>query len=136
MPGEKERQQWDFRSTGKLKQLMAGHFHELADASMTGARKIAWCTSVGPAELLRGMGFLVYFPENHAAMLGASRRATELIPHAKAIGYSHDICSYLTSDSGSFLRKKTPLTAAYQIASVPSPYVLAFNPKKDRKCVL
>jgi len=132
MPEEKERQQRDFRSTGKLKQLMAGHFHELADASTTGARKIAWCTSVGPAELLRGMGFLVYFPENHAAMLGASRMATELIPHANAIGYSPDICSYLTSDIGSFLRKKTPLTAAYQIASVPRPDVLVFNTNQCR----
>ena len=132
MPEEKERQQRDFRSTGKLKQLMAGHFHELADASTTGARKIAWCTSVGPVELLRGMGFLVYFPENHAAMLGASRMATELIPHANAIGYSPDICSYLTSDIGSFLRKKTPLTAAYQIASVPRPDVLVFNTNQCR----
>ena len=132
MPEEKERQQTGFRSTGKLKQLMAGHFHELADASTTGGRKIAWCTSVGPAELLRGMGFLVYFPENHAAMLGATRMATELIPHANAIGYSPDICSYLTSDIGSFLRKKTPLTAAYQIASVPRPDVLVFNTNQCR----
>mgnify|MGYP001602370970 FL=1 len=132
MPEEKERQQRVFRSTEKLKQLMAGHFHELADASTTGARKIAWCTSVGPVELLRGMGFLVYFPENHAAMLGASRMATELIPHANAIGYSPDICSYLTSDIGSFLRKKTPLTAAYQIASVPRPDVLVFNTNQCR----
>ena len=132
MPGEKERQQTGFRSTGKLKQLMAGHFHELADASTTGGRKIAWCTSVGPAELLRGMGFLVYFPENHAAMLGATRMAAELIPHANAIGYSPDICSYLTSDIGSFLRKKTPLTAAYQIASVPRPDVLVFNTNQCR----
>ena len=132
MPEEKERQQTGFRSTGKLKQLMAGHFHELADASTTGGRKIAWCTSVGPAELLRGMGFLVYFPENHAAMLGATRMATELIPHANALGYSPDICSYLTSDIGSFLRKKTPLAAAYQIASVPRPDVLVFNTNQCR----
>ncbi len=132
MPGEKERPQTGFRSTVKLKQLMAGHFHELDDASMTGSRKIAWCTSVGPAELLRGMGFLVYFPENHAAMLGATRMAADSIPHANAIGYSPDICSYLTSDIGSFLRKKTPLTAAYQIASVPRPDVLVFNTNQCR----
>ena len=30
------------------------------------------------------MGFLVYFPENHGAMLGASRMATDLIPYANA----------------------------------------------------
>jgi len=132
MPGEKEIQQTGFRSTSKLKQLIAAHFHELADASATGARKIAWCTSVGPVELLRGMGFLVYFPENHAAMLGASRMAVESIPYANAVGYSPDICSYLTSDIGSFLRKKTPLTASYQIASVPKPDVLVFNTNQCR----
>ena len=85
---------------------MADHFYELDEAARTGSRKIAWCTSVGPAELLRGMGFLVYFPENHGAMLGATRMATDLIPYANALGYSPDICSYLTSDVGSYLRKK------------------------------
>jgi len=132
MPEEKEKPQKDFRSTVELKRLMADHFHELAAAAATGARKIAWCTSVGPAELLRGMGFLVYFPENHGAMLGAVRMASESIPHANAIGYSPDICSYLTSDIGSFLRKKTPLTAAYGIASVPRPDVLVFNTNQCR----
>ena len=87
---------------------MADHFYELDEAARTGFPKIAWCTSVGPAELLRGMGFLVYYPENHSAMLGATRMATELIPYANAIGYSPEICSYLTSDIGAYLRKKTP----------------------------
>ncbi len=60
-------------ASGKiLKRIMADHFYELDEASRTRSKKIAWCTSVGPAELLRGMGFLVYFPENHGAMLGAS----------------------------------------------------------------
>ncbi len=115
-----------------LKKVMADHFLELDDAARTGSRKIAWCTSVGPAELLRGMGFLVYFPENHGAMLGATRMATDLIPHANALGYSPDICSYLTSDIGSFLQKKTPLTRAYNIASVPRPDVLVFNTNQCR----
>jgi len=132
MPGGQEKQRSEFRSTTKLKQLMAAHFQELADAAATGAQKIAWCTSVGPAELLRAMGFLVYFPENHGAMLGASRMAAESIPYANAVGYSPDICSYLTSDIGSFLRKKTPLTTAYRIASVPKPDVLVFNTNQCR----
>ena len=111
---------------------MADHFLELDQASRTGSRKIAWCTSVGPAELLRGMGFLVYFPENHGAMLGATRMAADLIPYANAVGYSPDICSYLTSDIGSFLQKNTPLTKAYQIESVPRPDVLVFNTNQCR----
>ncbi len=114
------------------KKLMADHFYELDEASKTGRQKIAWCTSVGPAELLRGMGFLVYFPENHGAMLGATRMATELIPYANALGYSPDICSYLTSDVGSYLQKKSPLTMAYNIESVPKPDVLVFNTNQCR----
>jgi len=115
-----------------LKKIMANHFYELDEAARTGSKKIAWCTSVGPAELLRGMGFLVYFPENHGALLGATRMATELIPYANAVGYSPDICSYLTSDVGSYLQKKTPLTRAYNIESVPRPDVLVFNTNQCR----
>jgi len=122
----------DFEVGKALKKLMAHHFYELDEAARTGSRKIAWCTSVGPAELLRGMGFLVYFPENHGAMLGASRMATDLIPFANAVGYSPDICSYLTSDVGSYLQKRTPLTTAYGIQSVPRPDVLVFNTNQCR----
>jgi len=114
------------------KKIMADHFYELDEASKTGSQKIAWCTSVGPAELLRGMGFLVYFPENHGAMLGATRMATDLIPYANALGYSPDICSYLTCDVGSYLQKKSPLTMAYNIESVPKPDVLVFNTNQCR----
>ena len=120
------------KASKKLKTIMAQHFLELDEAAKTGSKKIAWCTSVGPAELLRGMGFLVYFPENHGALLGATRMATEMIPYANAIGYSPDICSYLTADVGSFLQKKTPLTNAYQIESVPKPDVLVFNTNQCR----
>ncbi|HAZ31726.1 MAG TPA: 2-hydroxyacyl-CoA dehydratase [Dehalococcoidia bacterium] len=119
-------------AAGTLKKVMADHFYELDEAAKSGSPKIAWCTSVGPAELLRGMGFLVYYPENHGAMLGATRMATELIPYANAIGYSPEICSYLTSDIGSYLRKKTPLTNAYEIVSVPKPDVLVFNTNQCR----
>ncbi|MCP4575819.1 MAG: 2-hydroxyacyl-CoA dehydratase [Deltaproteobacteria bacterium] len=119
-------------ATKACKKLMADHFYELDEAARTGSRKIAWCTSVGPAELLRGMGFLVYFPENHGAMLGATRMSTDLIPYANAQGYSPDICSYLTSDVGSYLQKKSPLSKVYNIESVPKPDVLVFNTNQCR----
>ena len=122
----------EIKATKTLKKVMADHFYEMDEAVKTGARKIAWCTSTGPAELLRGMGFLVYFPENHGAMLGATRIAAELIPYANAIGYSPDICSYLTSDIGAFLQKQTPLTKVYDIESVPKPDVLVFNNNQCR----
>lgn len=132
MPEQIAPKRKEIAATKTLKKIMADHFLELDEASRTGERKIAWCTSVGPAELLRGMGFLVYFPENHGALLGATRMATEMIPYANAVGYSPDICSYLTSDVGAFLQKKTPLTAAYGIQSVPRPDVLVFNTNQCR----
>ena len=117
-----------------LRRLLAEYFYALDRAVKEGRPKVAWCTSVGPAELLRALGFLVYFPENHGAMLGASRMATETIPAANAIGYSPDVCSYLTSDIGAFLQGRTPLSAAYEgITSIPKPDVLVYNTNQCRE---
>ncbi|MBM4321185.1 MAG: 2-hydroxyacyl-CoA dehydratase, partial [Deltaproteobacteria bacterium] len=119
-------------ATKLMKQIMADHFLALDAAAADPQRKVAWCTSVGPAELLRGFGFEVYFPENHSAILGASRQATDFIPRANAIGYSPEICSYLTADIGAFLQGFTPLTKAYGIGSVPKPDVLVYNTNQCR----
>ncbi len=121
------------KATAEMGRIMADHFYELDEASKTKSKKIAWCTSVGPAELLRAMGFLVYFPENHGAMLGATRMATELIPAANAIGFSPEICSYLTSDIGSHLQGQSPLARAYPgIEGPPRPDVLVYNTNQCR----
>jgi benzoyl-CoA reductase/2-hydroxyglutaryl-CoA dehydratase subunit BcrC/BadD/HgdB len=112
--------------------FMADYYLELDEASKKGDPKIAWCTSVGPAEILRAMGFLIYFPETHSAMLGATRMATDLIPEANAQGYSPDICSYLTADIGAFLKGITPLKKAFNIDSIPKPDVLVYNTNQCR----
>jgi benzoyl-CoA reductase/2-hydroxyglutaryl-CoA dehydratase subunit BcrC/BadD/HgdB len=120
-------------ATDEMKRFMADHYYQLDNAAKTGEEKVAWCSSVGPAEILRAMGFLVFFPETHSAMLGATRMATELIPHANALGYTPEICSYLTADIGAFLQGVTPLSRAYEgIESVPKPDVLAFNTNQCR----
>ena len=115
-----------------MKRLMADHFMGLDESARTRNKKVAWCTSVGPAELLRAMDFDVYFPENHGAMLGATKTATDLIPAATAIGYSPEVCSYMTSDIGAFLKGETPLKRAYGIDTVPRPDVLVFNTNQCR----
>jgi benzoyl-CoA reductase/2-hydroxyglutaryl-CoA dehydratase subunit BcrC/BadD/HgdB len=57
----------------------------------------------------------------------------DYIPVANAIGYSPDICSYLTSDVGAYLKGETPLSKAYPgIESVPRPDVLAYNTNQCR----
>jgi benzoyl-CoA reductase/2-hydroxyglutaryl-CoA dehydratase subunit BcrC/BadD/HgdB len=133
MAEEKKPQRKKIQATGQMMKIMSDYFYDLNDAGQSATRKVAWCTSVGPAELLRAMGFAVHFPENHAAMLGATRMATELIPEANAIGYSPDICSYLTADIGAYLKGVSPLAKAYPgIEAPPRPDILVYNTNQCR----
>ncbi len=132
MTEEKNNVRKKLTATGDIGNFMADYYFELDEASRKGHPKIAWCTSVGPAEILRAMGFLVYFPETHSAMLGATRMATDFIPGANSLGYSPDICSYLTADIGAFLDGITPLKKAYDIDSVPKPDILVYNTNQCR----
>ncbi|MFC2010056.1 2-hydroxyacyl-CoA dehydratase subunit D [Chloroflexota bacterium] len=121
------------KAASQLKELMAQHFLEIDEAARTGNKKVAWCSSVGPAELALSLGFLVYYYENHAAILGSNRTAMDYIPIANAHGYSPDICSYLTSDVGAYLKGETPLTRAYGIEKIPKPDVLLYNTNQCRE---
>jgi benzoyl-CoA reductase/2-hydroxyglutaryl-CoA dehydratase subunit BcrC/BadD/HgdB len=120
------------KATSHFKRIMAEHFLEADSAAKDPKQKVAWCTSVGPAELLTAFGFKLYFPENHGAMLGTTRLSTDYIPYANAAGYSPEICSYLTSDVGAYLKSETPLTKAYDIKSIPKPDVLVYNTNQCR----
>ncbi|MEI6694462.1 MAG: 2-hydroxyacyl-CoA dehydratase family protein [Bacteroidota bacterium] len=120
------------QSVANLRVTMDDYFVRLRTADETKNKKIAWCTSVGPAELLYSMGFEVYFPENHGAMLGASKTADKYIPTAVSHGFSPDICSYLTSDIGAFLQNETPLQKS-GFKSVPSPDILVYNTNQCRE---
>lgn len=133
MAEEKKSQIKKIQAAGFLRKVMADYFYGLHQASKQGSPKIAWSNSVGPAELLLSLGFLVYYPENHGALLGATRTANDYIPVTNAVGYSPDICSYLTSDIGAFIKGETPLSRAYEgIDSVPKPDVLVFNTNQCR----
>jgi len=114
----------------QMKGLMGRYYAQLVGPDRED-RKVAWCTSVGPAELLYAMGFDVYFPENHGAMLGATRMATDLIPSANARGFSPDICSYLTSDVGAYLEGVSPFQKM-ELPGPPKADVLVFNTNQCR----
>ena len=120
----------DFAANKKLRDVMGQYFADL-DRGAAEGKKTAWCTSVGPAEPLWSMGFNVYFPENHGAMLGATRMATDLIPLANARGFSPDICSYLTSDIGAYLKGESPLQKM-KLSGPPKADVLVFNTNQCR----
>jgi len=74
----------------------------------------------------------VFFPENHGALLGASRVANEVMGRAHALGYSPEICSYLTSDIGSYLQKKSPLER-HGLAGAPRADVLVYSTNQCRE---
>ena len=116
----------EIRSTVALRDTMGAYYRGLGESAQARTAPVAWCSSVGPAELLRALGYAVHFPENHSAMLGAARKANRYMPIAHAQGYAQDICSYLTSDIGAFLAGETPL-AAFGLKEVPRPDVLVFN---------
>ncbi len=120
---------YKIESAKTLKEIMANYFLGMKDPN----KKYAWCTSVGPAELLRSFGFEVHFPENHGALLGTSRTAGDLIPETAKLGYSNDICSYLTADIGSYLKKETPLTKHYGLDGPPTPSLIVYNTNQCRE---
>lgn len=120
---------YKIKSTELMKNLMGEYFLSLE----SGSKKIAWCTSVGPAELLRSFGFEVYFPENHGALLGATRTAMDFIPEAVKCGYSGHVCSYTTADIGAFLKKQSPLQSHYNMQGVPKPDIIAYNTNQCRE---
>jgi benzoyl-CoA reductase/2-hydroxyglutaryl-CoA dehydratase subunit BcrC/BadD/HgdB len=119
-------------AAARLKELMNAHFQGVDRAARERSAPVAWCTSVGPVELLRALGYEVFFPENHGALLGASRVANEVMGRAHALGYSPDICSYLTSDIGSYLQKKTPLQR-HGLAGSPRADVLVYSTNQCRE---
>ncbi|MFI4963334.1 MAG: 2-hydroxyacyl-CoA dehydratase subunit D [Legionellales bacterium] len=120
---------YKIESAKHLKEIMGNYFLQMKDKS----KKYAWCTSVGPAELLRSFGFEVHFPENHGALLGTSRTAGDYIPESAKLGYSNDICSYLTADIGSYLKKETPLTKHYGLDGPPRPDIIVYNTNQCRE---
>jgi 2-dehydropantoate 2-reductase len=60
-------------SAPRLKEIIHGHYADLAVAGQDPSRHVAWCSALGPVELVRAMGYTPYFPENHSALIGASR---------------------------------------------------------------
>ena len=56
-------------ASARLKELMNAHFAGVDRAARERTAPVAWCTSVGPVELLRALGYEVFFPENHLSLI-------------------------------------------------------------------
>lgn len=116
------------QSLETAKVLLKDHYRNLARAG----RPVAWCSAMGPVELLRAFDFDVYFPENHSALIGARRVQDRLIPQAVAEGFSPDACTYLLSDIGAHLTGETPLQG-FGLDRAPAPALLACNTNQCRE---
>ena len=86
-----------FKKAPTMKDLMMVYYSEAKSAGFSG-RKVAWITSGGPVEPLIAMDVIPIYPENHGAMIGASKMGGGLCEKAEAMGYSSDLCSYARSD--------------------------------------
>ena len=86
-----------FKKKKKMKEIMMVYYMEAKSARISG-RKVAWITSGGPVEPLIAMDVIPVYPENHGAMIGASKMGTDLCEKSESMGYSSDLCSYARSD--------------------------------------
>ncbi len=107
-----EREKRKFQSAKDMRELMTAYYTEAKVAEVDGSKKIAWITSGGPVEPLHAMDVIPIYPENHSAMLGASKMSVELCEVAEEMGYSRDLCSYFRADIGSAVTKKSPIPGA------------------------
>ncbi len=95
-PGAPEKKRKKIKSAQQTKEIMTGYYMEALDPGRK--KMIAWITSGGPVEPLIAMDIIPIYPENHGAMIGASKLGGSLCEHAETMGYSSDLCSYAKSD--------------------------------------
>jgi bcr-type benzoyl-CoA reductase subunit B len=92
-----EKEKRKIKSVVKMKEIMTTYYIEAKTAAAAG-RKVAWITSGGPVEFLIAMDVIPVYPENHGAMIGASKMGVDLCEKAEEMGYSRDLCSYARAD--------------------------------------
>ena len=80
MPEEKKTVRKKIAAAADLNNFMRDYYLELDAAAQKGSPKIAWCTSVGPAEILRAFGFQGVLPGD---ALGHARRH----PHGDGLSF-------------------------------------------------
>lgn len=96
-PVDPDKERRKIKSVARMKEIMTTYYIEAKTAAESG-RKVAWITSGGPVEPLIAMDVIPIYPENHAAMIGASKMGTDLCEKAEVMGYSRDLCSYARAD--------------------------------------
>lgn len=81
----------------KSRDIMRAYYKDAIEAEGSD-RKIAWITSGAPVEPLQTMNIIPIYPENHSAMIAASKMGEDFCSKAEDMGYSIDLCSYARAD--------------------------------------
>lgn len=105
------------KSVQQMKEIMTNYYLEAKGAPDSG-KKVAWITSGGPVEPLIAMDVIPVYPENHGAMVGASKMGVELCEKAEEMGYPRELCSYARTDIA------CSVTGGGPIGGLPKPDLL------------
>ena len=105
------------KSEKKMRDIMTAYYID-AKTARPNNKKVAWITSGGPVEPLIAMDIIPVYPENHGAMIGASKMGIDLCEKAEAMGYSNDLCSYARADISCATVNGGP------IGGLPEPHML------------
>jgi benzoyl-CoA reductase/2-hydroxyglutaryl-CoA dehydratase subunit BcrC/BadD/HgdB len=92
-----EKDKRKIKAVKRMKEIMTFYYIDAKTAAENN-KKVAWITSGGPVEPLIAMDIIPVYPENHGAMIGASKMGVDLCEKAEAMGYASDLCSYARSD--------------------------------------
>ncbi len=105
------------KSYSRMKEIMTMYYMG-AKMGEGGGQKMAWITSGAPVEFLYAADITPLYPENHAAMCGATKMADTLCAAAEDAGFSRDLCSYMRTDLGAIITGTSP------IGGLPKPDLL------------
>lgn len=115
------------KTTPYLKSLISRYYRDLERASDDPDRLVAACSGLAPVEIVRALGLAPYFPEHHAALIGATRKAAPYIARATEMGFSQFASSAMRADIGALLDKSSPLVIAHELRGPPRPDVVVYS---------
>ncbi len=101
---EKKEKIKKLKSTERMREIMLGYYLQGRQAD-----RVSWVTSGAPVEFLYAMDVYPVYPENHSALIGASKMGPHFASYAEAKGFSRDLCSYVRSDLGCIFAGTSPV---------------------------
>ncbi len=91
-------------SSDRMRELMGHYYMQGHQAEFN-----AWITSGAPVELLYAMDIYPVYPENHGALIGATKLGGYYSEFSEKRGFSRDLCSYARCDIGCVFAGTSPI---------------------------